>query len=98
MAKQGGALFLEANSKVTLLKDYIFETEMNISALNFIGNRAVLGGAIYVDDESNSGACASNPFERNSIKSECFIRVVATHTILTANTNYSLEDCLIAAG
>ena len=92
MAKQGGALFLEANSKVTLLKDYIFETEMNISALNFIGNSAVLGGAIYVDDESNSGACASNPFERNSIKSECFIRVVATHTILTANTNYSLNN------
>ena len=91
-AKHGGALFLEANSKVTLLKDYIFETEMNISALNFIGNAAIHGGAIYVDDESNSGACASNPFERNSIKSECFIRVVATHTILTANTNYSLNN------
>ena len=91
-ARHGGALFLEANSKVTLLKDYIFETEMNVSALNFIGNTAMLGGAIYVDDESNSGACASNPFERNSIKSECFIRVVATHTILTANTNYSLNN------
>ena len=92
MAKHGGALFLEANSKVTLLKDYIFETVMNVSALNFVGNTAIHGGAIYVDDESNSGACASNPFERNSIKSECFIRVVATHTILTANTNYSLNN------
>ena len=91
-AKHGGALFLEANSKVTLLKDYIFETAMNVSALNFVGNTAVHGGAIYVDDESNSGACASNPFERNSIKSECFIRIVATHTILTANTNYSLNN------
>jgi predicted outer membrane repeat protein len=91
-AGHGGALFLEANSKVTLLKDYIFETEMNVSALNFIGNSAELGGAIYVDDESNSGACASNPFERNSINSECFVRVVATHTILTANTNYSLNN------
>ena len=91
-AEHGGALFLEANSKVTLLKDYIFETAMNVSALNFVGNTAVHGGAVYVDDESNSGACASNPHERNSIKSECFIRVVATHTILTANTNYSLNN------
>ena len=90
-ARHGGALYLEANSKVTLLKDYIFEA-LNVTALNFIGNKAEAGGAIYVDDESNSGACASNPYDREAPRSECFIRVVATHTILTANTNYSLTN------
>ena len=90
-ARHGGALYLEANSKVTLLKDYIFET-LNVTALNFIGNKAEAGGAIYVDDESNSGACASNPYDREAPRSECFIRVVATHTILTANLNYTLNN------
>ena len=91
-AQQGGAIFLEANSKITLLKDYIFETPLNFSALNFIGNRAEYGGAITIDDASNSGTCASNPHDRNAPQSECFIRVIATHTILTANTNYSLNN------
>ena len=63
-----------------------------MSALNFFGNNAEFGGAIYVDDESNSGACVSNPYTRDAPKSECFIRVVATHTILTANSNYTLNN------
>ena len=93
-AQKGGALFLEANSKVTLLKDYIFVTLTNHSAVKFIGNTADYGGAVYVDDELNSGSCASNPFVINSPKSECFFRVVATHAFLTANTNFSLNNVL----
>ena len=93
-APKGGALYLEANSKVTLLKDYIFEILVNHNGMAFIGNTASYGGAIYVDDESNSATCASNPFNVNSPKSECFIRVIATHTIQTAYTNYSLNNVL----
>ena len=90
-ARRGGAMYLEANSRITLLKDYIFEI-LNVTALNIIGNRAEDGGAIYVDDEFSSGACTSNPFNTESPLSECFVRVVATHTILTANPNYTLNN------
>ena len=92
-APTGGAIFLEANSKITLLKDYIFENS-TIQAVNFIGNSAQYGGAIYVDDASNSDTCGSNPFEKNSPKSECFLNVVSTQTVVTANTNFSLKNVL----
>ena len=91
-AQKGGAIYLEANSKVTMLKDYIFETDVKRSALNFIGNSAQYGGAIYVDDATNSGSCESNPFEFKSPKSECFISVVSIQTYVTANTNFSLNN------
>lgn len=93
-AQRGGALFLEANSRVTLLKDYLFYSLINVSALKFIKNKALYGGAIYVDDQSNSGSCASNPFDVNAQQSECFIHVIATQVILTANTNYILTNIL----
>ena len=92
-AQKGGGLCLEANSKVIMLKDFIFRTTMR-TTLNFVGNSAQYGGAIYVDDESNSGSCVSNPFEIKSPKSECFISVVSTQTIVTARTNFSLSNVL----
>ena len=91
-AQKGGAIYLEANSKVTVLKDYIFETDMKRSALNFVENSAQYGGAIYVNDATNSGSCEGNPFDFNSPKSECFISIVSTQTIVTANTNFSLNN------
>ena len=93
-AERGGALFLEANSRVTLLKDYLFYTLFNATALKFIKNTALYGGAIYVDDQSNSGSCTSNPFDANAQQSECFIHVIATQAILTADTNYILTNIL----
>jgi predicted outer membrane repeat protein len=93
-AQRGGALFMEANSRVTLLKDYLFYTLINVSGLKFMENRAMYGGAIYVDDQSNSGSCASNPFDANAQQSECFIHVIATEAILTADTNYILTNIL----
>ena len=93
----GGAIYLEANSKITVLKDYIFETDMKRNAVNIVGNSANYGGAIYVDDETNSGSCVSNPFEIKSPKSECFISVVSTQTIVTSNTNFSLSNILFGS-
>ena len=93
-AQKGGGIYLEAYSKITVLKDYIFETDMKRNAVNFIGNSANYGGAIYVDDETNSASCVSNPFEVKTPKSECFISVVATQTIATTNTNFSLNNIL----
>ena len=88
-----GVLCLEANSKIIILKDFIFTTAMR-NVLNFIRNSAQYGGAVYVDDESNSGSCVSNPFEIKSPKSECFISVVSTQTVFTDNTNFSLSNIL----
>ena len=90
----GGAIFLEANSKLTLLKDYIFEATTNRSAVNFVGNSARYGGAVYVDDASNTESCLSNPFNTTSSKSECFLNVVSTQTVVTVNTNFSLKNVL----
>ena len=67
-AQKGGAIYLEANSKVTMLKDYVFKTDMKLNALTFIRNSAKYGGAIYIDDATNSGLCESNPFEVKSPK------------------------------
>ena len=91
-AKKGGGIHLEGNSKITIMKDFVFETDIESSALNFIGNLAHYGGAIYIDDATNSGSCESNPFEVKLLKSECFIRIVSTQTIVTINTNFSLKN------
>ena len=91
-AQRGGGIYLEANAKVTILKDYIFNTGVGHNALNFIGNSAQYGGAIYVDDGTNSGSCESNPFEARAPKSECFLSIVSTQTFVTTNTNFSLNN------
>lgn len=91
-AQKGGGIYLEANTKVTILKDYIFNTGVRHNAMNFIGNSALYGGAIFVDDATNSGSCESNPFETRATKSECFLSVVSTQTFVTTNTNFSLNN------
>lgn len=91
-ATQGGALYMQANSKLTLLKDYVFELPKSQNTMSFVRNTADYGGAVYVDDESNSDACASNPFDASALKAECFLQVVATHTSLTLNTTLSLHN------
>ena len=91
-AQRGGGIYLEANSKITLLKDYIFDSNIDEKAINLTGNRAKYGGAIYVSDQSNSDSCDSNPFKANAPKSECFISVVSTQTAVTPNTNFSLSN------
>ena len=93
-AQYGGAMFLEGYSKLTLLKDYIFDSITNHNALYLIGNSAQSGGAVYVDDASNSDSCLSNPFEVSTPKSECFVSVVAAETYVTANINFSLTNIL----
>ena len=77
-SEKGGGLSLEANTKLYILKynwilltlDYVTDTNTII----FTTNRADYGGAVYVDDDTNSGTtCSSEP------KSECFFQVLAFH-------------------
>ena len=77
LAKKGGGLSLEANAKLYILKyDIIFINETMSYDTNttiFTANKADYGGAVYVDDDTISGTCASEP------KTECFFQVLAIH-------------------
>ena len=88
-AEFGGGMYLEANSKLYVLKivlpnirvntfAVIFstsESSINISTalyfLNFTGNIAKYGGALYVADVTNSGTCLP--------QNECFIQTLALY-------------------
>ena len=87
-AERGGGLSLEANAKLYVLKydvipyyDYYHYIDTNTrifiatdtNTTIFTANKADYGGAVYVDDDSNSGTCASKP------KTECFFQVLATY-------------------
>ena len=72
---------MEANAKLYILKyDSIIISEFlnsyNTNTTIFTGNRVQYGGAVYVDDETNSGTCASDP------KTECFFQVLAINGVI----------------
>ena len=77
-AKRGGGLSLEANAKLYILKynkiqvyDYYHD---GTTTTTFTANSADYGGAVYVDDDTNSGTCASDT------KTECFFQVLAIYS------------------
>ena len=79
-AETGGGLSLEANANVYILRyQFIFdnpdshEKDGSYSMLRFIANSAHYGGAICVNDNTNSGTCSSHP------KTECFFQVLALY-------------------
>ena len=81
-AERGGGLSLEANAKLYVLKyDAIPNTDTTIFTATdtnttiFTANKADYGGAVYVDDDTNSGACAS----KSKTDSECFFQVLAIY-------------------
>ena len=76
-AERGGGISLEANAKLYILKyDYMmFYYNNDSNTTTFTANSADYGGAIHVDDDTNSGACASNT------ETECFIQVLALYSI-----------------
>ena len=79
VARLGGGLSLEENARLYILRHdeiicrsyYFYEYEKGINTALFTGNRAEYGGAVYVDDDTISGTCASNP------KTEYFFQVLA---------------------
>ena len=70
VAERGGGLSLEANAKLNILK-YV---SYNDYTTTFTANSADYGGAIHVDDDTNSGTCASNT------ETECFFQVLALYS------------------
>ena len=83
-AENGGGMYLEVNPKLYLLKTVGSSLTQNI--LTFTANEASYGGAVYVADDTNSGACSSDI--------ECFIQTLALHQweseyITTENIHFS---------
>ena len=74
-AENGGGLYLEVNPKLYILKR--FRNNFNIMLI-FTGNHGNYGGAVYVADDTNSGAC--------SPEIECFIQTLALYQS-SSNTN-----------
>ena len=68
-AENGSGLYLEDNPKLYVLKSQI--SQKDEYQLLFYDNYANYGGAIYVTDDTNSGACSPN--------NECFIQTLALH-------------------
>ena len=76
-AERGGGLSLEANAKLYILKYSHYPTcRYDTNTAIFAANIADYGGAIYVDDNSNSGTSCSG--EANA---ECFFQVLALYDV-----------------
>ena len=74
-AEKGGGLALEANAKFYILKYDILSiwNVLDANTTAFTANIADYGGAVYVEDDTNSGTCASDTI------AECFFQVLALH-------------------
>jgi predicted outer membrane repeat protein len=75
-AERGGGISLVANARLFILKynSVILNDDYYLAGtILFTANCADYGGAIHVDDDTNSGTCASNT------KSECFFQVLALY-------------------
>ena len=66
-AENGSGLYLEVNPKLYILKEYGSSGNLLI----FTGNHGNYGGAVYVADDTNFGACSPNI--------ECFIQTFALY-------------------
>ena len=86
-AENGSGLYLEINPKLYLLKSEAEDAKVHRDLLIFTGNHAHYGGAVYVADDTNPGACSPNI--------ECFIQTLAQYrfpgriTINTVNIHFS---------
>ena len=70
-AKNGSGLYLEVNPKLYILKSQSTRQSFTDDEylLIFSGNHANYGGAVYVADDTNSGACSPD--------NECFIQTLS---------------------
>ena len=75
VARLGGGLSLKDNANLYILKYTKVGVKYNLdtNATIFTANSAEHGGAVYVDDDTNS-ACASGS------KAECFFQILAVYT------------------
>ena len=77
-AENGSGLYLEVNPKVYILNN---RYDKHFVKLTLTGNHANYGGAMYVADDTNSGACSYNI--------DCFIQTLALYKF--SNSGISLN-------
>ena len=80
-AAKGGGIYLEAQAKIYILKNYppYRDPDNPIYVLIFSLNSAKQGGAVYVADSTNQGTCTSASYKAHSATSKCFLQVLALH-------------------
>ena len=81
LARIGGGLSLDANANFYILKyDWIsIHDSHDTNTTIFTANKADYGGAVYVDDDTDSGTCISD------LKTECFLQVLASNNFIFSN-------------
>ena len=77
-AVNGSGLYLEVNAKLYNILESRLQLIDDEYLLMFKNNHANYGGAIYVADDTNSGACTPD--------NECFIQALALHQYFTSHT------------
>ena len=78
-AVNGSGMYLEVNPILYFIKDNIFE-DNNPRNLMFSGNSANYGGAVYVADDTNYGACSPN--------TECFLQIIGLYQVALLPTDF----------
>ena len=83
-AELGGGIYLAINSKLHILKNipissFSGRAHLTEAFMNFTGNHANYGGAVYVADDTNSDACSPDI--------ECFIQTLALQQTTGASFN-----------
>ena len=86
-AERGGELSLEINAKLYILKygHLLIWDPLYADTVIFTANGADYGGAVYTDDDTNSGTCASDT------KTECFFQVLALY-VNEADSNIKTQS------
>ena len=82
-AKNGSGLYLEINPKLYLLKSEAEGANVRRNFLIFTDNHAHYGGAVYVADNTNFGACSPNI--------ECFIQILAVYRYYNADAHNTVN-------
>ena len=103
-ARRGGAISLQLNAKLYVIKDSSECTSDDCTNTNpatwmrmeFIRNLAEYGGAVFVADDTNSGTC-------DVTLGECFFQVLALHSNINPdlnlrNTYFTNNTASIAGG
>ena len=88
-AIKGGAVSLEVNAKLYIFIKINYDKVLtDKQPFIFERNEANYGGAIYVDDNTNSGICASSSSYVQSSSTECFLQALSLHGNYAINYTY----------
>ena len=80
----GGGVYLEVDTKLYVLKSRFHKDDRHL--LTFSGNHADYGGAIYVADDTNAGACLPDI--------ECFFQTLSIQ-VLKSSTRAAIKTDLL---